>query len=427
MRRPRSTSLRLAAALLLAPASLAGQSQTAQLLQATQRHVTGHQLDSADAALDAALRSATYLMDSVTVFVWRGVLERLRGNDSLARISFRRALALNPSTSVRGLEQVSPGSGELFEAERRAALVYTSASVDERPVRRAGPAVVYPADLRRRRVAGQAVMRVVVDTLGRVEPDAIQIIEVPDSAFGEPLKQMMRATTFTPGRLGGRPVRTQTAISVSLTPPPPGNPTQLVTAARRHLAARRADSALALLDEAIDPAAHASDGERVYALLVQGLAWTAKSRDSLAGAAFDAALAGYRDLTARGVDLAPVLRRLADSVRLARRGTARARPPLAPPNTVDPVDDQPGLVSHPPIRYAPEMQALRIGGTVIVEATLDTTGRVLPATVKIVQSPNPVFDAEARRVVSAAVYRPARTGGRAVRATIRQPVTFVPY
>jgi TonB family protein len=73
------------------------------------------------------------------------------------------------------------------------------------------------------------------------------------------------------------------------------------------------------------------------------------------------------------------------------------------------------------------MQSLRIGGTVIVEATLDTTGRILASTVKTVQSPNPVFDAEAKRVVLAAVYRPARVHGRAARVTIRQPITFAAY
>jgi TonB family protein len=73
------------------------------------------------------------------------------------------------------------------------------------------------------------------------------------------------------------------------------------------------------------------------------------------------------------------------------------------------------------------MQALRIGGTVIVEATLDTTGRVLPATVKIVQSPNRMFDGEARRVVIASVYRPARRAGHAVQVTLRQPITFAAY
>jgi len=87
----------------------------------------------------------------------------------------------------------------------------------------------------------------------------------------------------------------------------------------------------------------------------------------------------------------------------------------------------PALLTHPPIRYAPEMQALRIGGTVIVEATLDTTGHVLPATVKVVQTPNPVFDAESKRVVEAAVYRPARVHGRPARVTIRQAITFAAY
>jgi len=91
------------------------------------------------------------------------------------------------------------------------------------------------------------------------------------------------------------------------------------------------------------------------------------------------------------------------------------------------VGEQPALVTHPPIRYAPEMQALRIGGTLIVEATLDTTGHVVPSSVKIVQSPNPAFNDEARRVVLAATYRPARQGGKAVRTVIRQPITFAPY
>jgi TonB family protein len=91
------------------------------------------------------------------------------------------------------------------------------------------------------------------------------------------------------------------------------------------------------------------------------------------------------------------------------------------------VDERPALISHPPIRSAAEMPSLRIGGTVLVEATLDTTGRVLPATVRIVQSPNPMFDAEAKRVVVAALYRPARIQGRAARATIRQPITFAAY
>jgi TonB family protein len=91
------------------------------------------------------------------------------------------------------------------------------------------------------------------------------------------------------------------------------------------------------------------------------------------------------------------------------------------------VDDQPALASHPPIRYPPEMHALRVDGTVLVEAALDASGHVDPGSAKIVHSPNHAFDDEALRVVRGSVYRPARSKGRAVRAVIRQAITFVNY
>ena len=414
--------------LVASPAALA-QSRSAQLLQAARRHISANQLDSAEAELRSSLDAATYTMDSVNVFVWQGILERLRGSDSLARLNFRRAIWLNPVTTVRGLDEISPGLGDLYEAEARAARVYTATDLQQPPAWSAGPAVVYPPDLRRRRVAGRATVRVVVDTLGHVEPRSIEVIETPDSGFVAPLTQMMLATTFTPGRAGGHPVRSAAFFSFNLTPPPSPGATQLASAARRQLAARHPDSALALVNDALDPSANPSPGERVYALFVQGLALKALGRDSLASAAFDSGTASYRDLVARGVDLAPFLRRLADSVRLSRRrvaAPAAAASGLGAPSATG-VDEQPALVTHPPIRYAPEMQALRIGGTVVVEATLDTTGHVLAGSVRIVQSPNPVFNDEARRVVLAATYRPAHQGGKAVRTTIRQPITFAPY
>ena len=194
--------------------------------------------------------------------------------------------------------------------------------------------------------------------------------------------------------------------------------------------AHHADSALVLTEQALDSLNQPTAGERAFALLVRGTAWHQKGRDSLAALSFDAGIAGYRELTARGVDLAPVVRRLADSIRISRRSGTQPAAKLSPfgsPAAVGAVDEQPVLISHPPIRYAPEMQALRVGGTAIVEATLDTTGHVVPATVRVVQSPNPVFDAETKRVVLASVYRPARIHGRVASVTIRQPITFAAY
>jgi TonB family protein len=399
---------------------VAAQSRSEALVTTARHLMAAGDFDNADSALTGALASALYVMDSVDAFLWRGILEYLRGGDSLARLNFRRALLLKQITSVSGLDKIAPGLADVFDWEARPFRIYRPTELDEPAAWRSGPALAYPVELRPRRVAGHALIRAVVDTLGRVEERSFVVLESPDSAFNAPLRQMMFAAQFTPGRVKGHTVRSQIDLGFSLNPPAPESPTKLIAAAREQLRRRRADSALALIDQALDGANQASDGERAYALLVQGTAWHVKGQDSLSAISLDAGLAGYRDLTARGVDLAPVLRRLADSIRISRR-------PFAAPSVVGLVDEQPVLISHPPIRYAPEMQSLRIGGTVIIEATLDTTGRVLPATLKVVQSPNPVFNVETKRVVLAAVYRPARVGGRATRVTIRQPVTFAAY
>jgi TonB family protein len=240
---------------------------------------------------------------------------------------------------------------------------------------------------------------------------------------------MIFAAQFAPARRKGHVVRSSVTLGFDLHPPAPESPTKLITAARDQLRARHADSALSLTRQALDAANQATPGERVYGDLVQGLALQARHQDSLAILAFDSGLAGYRELTARGVDLAPFLKRLADSIRVSRRAqtAATAASPFGKPSVAETVDEAPMLISSPPIRYAREMQALRIGGTTIVQATLDTTGQVIASTVKIVQSPNPVFDAESRRVVAGARYRPARVHGRPERVTIRQPITFAPY
>jgi TonB family protein len=424
-----SRSLRLVVWLLVVPLAALAQSPSERFIADARSYISSRELDRADTALARALGSAAYVMDSVNVFVWRGILQYVRGSDSLARVNFRSALKLRQIVGVSGLDQISPGLADIFDQEARAFRVYSASQLDQPAAWQSGPGVAYPAELRRRHVAGHALVRAIVDTTGRVEEPSFQVLEAPDSAFDEPLRNMMLASAFTPGRVKGHPVRSEVDLGFNLNPPAPENPTRLVGVAREQLRIHHADSALALVAQALDSANQPSEGERVYALLVQGMAWSAKGKDSLAAHSLDAGLEGYHDLTARGIDLAPFLKRLADSIRIARRGGGgtHTASPFAGLTVVGIVDEPPVLLSHPPIRYAPEMQALRIGGTVIVEATLDTTGRVLPATVKIVQSPNPVFDAETKRVVLAALYRPARIHGRLARATIRQPVTFAAY
>src|SRR2546430_2807517 len=207
-----------------------------------------------------------------------------------------------------------------------------------------------------------------VDTSGRVERASVEVLSAPDSALNDAVKQMMLASQFSAGRLKGAAVRVMVQLGVDVRPPRL-RATELVGSARAQLAARRPDSALTLLELALDTSlTHPTDGERVYALLVRGAAASRAGRDSASRADLAEGLALYQSVTARGVDLAPFLRRLADSVRLARRGGQAAGRAIPGPNTVEPGGQQPVLLAQPANRYAREMQPPRVGATVFGEA-----------------------------------------------------------
>src|SRR6267143_3951619 len=312
-----------------------------------------------------------------------------------------------------------------FHLVGQSRVFYTSGSVDEPPRRVSGPPVDYPPGLLRRHPQGLVRVAAIIDTTGRAEPASLEILSTPDSGLIEPVKQMMQRSQFSTGRHKGTAVRVMVQLAVDVRPPHL-SAAELVGTARRELGAGRPDSARTLLEIALDSAlVHPTEGERSYALLVRGIAASRAGRDSAGRADLESGLALYQNLTARGLDLAPFVRRLEDSVRLSRRAVKAPGATMPAPTVVGAVDEQPALATHPPIRYPPEMQALRVDGTVLVEAALDASGHVDPGSAKIVHSPNHAFDDEALRVVRGSVYRPARSKGRAVRAVIQQAISFV--
>ena len=430
---PRPPVVVLLAVILAPPGALLGQSRVSQLVDSARVQIEANHLDSAEALLRAAVDTTAPAApaDRKNALVWDGIVQFLRGQEDLARTAFRQALALDPDLNVNGLDQLSPELAQLFQQEKQAARrshgFYVSNDVDEAPRRVSGPPVDYPRSLLRRHVQGFVQIAAIIDTTGRPEPGSLEILSTPDSGLVEPVKQMMLASQFSRGRLKRAAVRVMVQMAVEVRPPR-FSATELVSNARRQLAANRPDSALAQLALALDTAlTHPTDGERVYALLVRGVAESRTGRDGAGGADLAEGLARYQTLTARGVDLAPFVRRLADSVRLSQRAGKPPGATMSAPTVVGAVDERPVLVSHPPIRYPPEMQSLRVGGSVLVEAALDVKGHVEPGSARIVQSPNHALDEEALRVVRGSIYRPARSKGRAVRAVIRQPITFVNY
>ena len=88
------------------------------------------------------------------------------------------------------------------------------------------------------------------------------------------------------------------------------------------------------------------------------------------------------------------------------------------------VEERPEMLTHPQPQYPDLLRQAGVQGRVIVQAVIDTSGRAEPASVKVLQSPNPGFDSPAKQMVLKALFRPARVHGRAVRVLVNLPIDF---
>jgi len=90
-------------------------------------------------------------------------------------------------------------------------------------------------------------------------------------------------------------------------------------------------------------------------------------------------------------------------------------------------DEAPTRTWAPEARYPDELRRTRLQGTVIVEAKIDSTGRVDTATVRVVESPDPRFNEPAKEFVVRSRYRAGRVEGKRVAMFVRVPVLFDLY
>jgi TonB family protein len=92
--------------------------------------------------------------------------------------------------------------------------------------------------------------------------------------------------------------------------------------------------------------------------------------------------------------------------------------------SVDVVQERPERLAGPQPMYPPLLMQAGIEGTVMVQAIIDTMGRVEPSSLKVTQTANPGFNESAKQTVLKSLFRPARVYGRAVRVLIQLPVTY---
>ncbi len=88
------------------------------------------------------------------------------------------------------------------------------------------------------------------------------------------------------------------------------------------------------------------------------------------------------------------------------------------------VDERPERLSGPPLQYPAALREAGIGGFVIIEFVIETTGRVNPSSIRIVRSSNAAFEGPATDVIRKSLFRPGRVRGIAVRVLVRQQIDF---
>lgn len=89
--------------------------------------------------------------------------------------------------------------------------------VQEKPERLSGPPPVYPELLKQAGIEGTVVLRAIVDTTGRIEPNSVQIIASPNPGFDQPAKTMILKSLYRPARVYGRAVRVLIEQPISFT------------------------------------------------------------------------------------------------------------------------------------------------------------------------------------------------------------------
>jgi hypothetical protein len=183
-------------------------------------------LDSAAALLRRITDSTTWTDSArrIDALVLLGMVRYYQGDDSASLAAFRGALTLDPTLVVPRLAQLDSTLGARFDSAKVALAhapdpdtLYSCSprceGLDVPPQRvESGPSmgatILVFADVGGESLHGSALLRAIVDTMGRVEPGSVEIVrsdvlqELVDHAV-----QSLLAARFHPGRAHGRAVR----------------------------------------------------------------------------------------------------------------------------------------------------------------------------------------------------------------------------
>jgi periplasmic protein TonB len=116
----------------------------------------------------------------------------------------------------------------------------------------------------------------------------------------------------------------------------------------------------------------------------------------------------------------------ASALACARAGVSADDPGLPADVFVESQVDKPvaPLPGNPAPRYPDRMREKNVEGEVIVRFVVDTTGYVIPGTIKIIKSTNAAFAGSVRDALPSMRFTPAERQGKKVRQLIQSPFTY---
>jgi protein TonB len=89
------------------------------------------------------------------------------------------------------------------------------------------------------------------------------------------------------------------------------------------------------------------------------------------------------------------------------------------------IEQAPAILAGPVPAYPELLRQAGLQGRVVLEAVVDTSGRVELGSLTVVSASNPGFVAPARQALSSTLFRPGRVRGHAVRVRVRVPMEFM--
>lgn len=95
--------------------------------------------------------------------------------------------------------------------------IYDTTQLAEKPVPRTVPKLEYPAEARRQRIHGRAVVTAVVSPAGVVEPASVAMIVSADPLLSAEARRVVSLATFWPACRGGIAVRARIAVPFEFT------------------------------------------------------------------------------------------------------------------------------------------------------------------------------------------------------------------